>query len=301
MRPEIDVVLAARGGAASRADLFTVVTRNQLDDEVARGHLVAVFPRAYCRPWDLDDPAVLEAAAVHSVGAPVVLSHVNALRRWSLPTPPQRVVHVTVPADRHPMGRRPGLFVHRTRVRLRARTVDGLLTVAPAVAVVRSWPMLTGPEQRGPAIAAVRDRLVGVDDLRAAASAAPGLSGRKRLFELIDLLAAGCESELEIWGHLGVFDVPGLRHGKRQLWVSTAAGPYRADIGYEEERVAVELDGHRFHGGQAQRERDMRRDAALAAMGWLTLRFSHQRLHDDVDGCRRDTLAALAARRRRAS
>jgi very-short-patch-repair endonuclease len=57
------------------------------------------------------------------------------------------------------------------------------------------------------------------------------------------------------------------------------------------------LDGYRFHSGRVQRERDMQRDAALAAAGWLTLRFSHARLHSDVEGCRRDTLAALAARR----
>jgi very-short-patch-repair endonuclease len=43
----------------------------------------------------------------------------------------------------------------------------------------------------------------------------------------------------------------------------------------------------------------MLRDAALASIGWLTLRFSHDRLHDDRAGCVRDALAVLAARRRR--
>ena len=113
------------------------------------------------------------------------------------------------------------------------------------------------------------------------------------------MLDEGCESELEIWGYLGVFDVPGLRHGKRQLWVSTPAGRFRVDIGYEDERVAVELDGARFHADRDQRERDTRRDAAFAAIDWLTLRFTHDRLHADIPGCRRDTLATLSARRAR--
>lgn len=75
------------------------------------------------------------------------------------------------------------------------------------------------------------------------------MKGRAALTRLIDQLTAGCESELELWGYLEVFDAPGLR-----------------------------------------------RDAALASIGWLTLRYSHERLHRDVAGCRRDTLAALAAR-----
>jgi very-short-patch-repair endonuclease len=171
--------------------------------------------------------------------------------------------------------------------------------VAPAVAIVRSWPLIGGPDQRAPAIAAVRDRLVTPDDLRSAESHAPGLRDRAGLHRLVELLEAGCESELEIWGYTGVFDVPGLRHGVRQKAIEIRGAWYRLDLAYVAERMAVELDGSRYHAARRQRERDMQRDAALASIGWLTLRFSHARLRDDVSGCRRDTLATLAARRRR--
>ena len=297
MRPEIDIVLAATGGAASRAALLTAVTRNQLDDEVARGHLVAPFPRAYCRPWDVEEPAVRESAALSSVGRPAALSHLTALRRWGLPVQPGNAIHVTVPARRHPIGRRPGLFVHRARGRVQTRKIGGLLTVNPAVALVRSWPMLSGPDQRAPIIAAARDRLVLPADLRRAASEAVGMPGRRQLNLLIEQIAAGCESELELWGYLSVFDVAGLRHAVRQKVVEAHGRFYRLDMAYDDEQVDIELDGYRFHGGRAQRERDMERDATLAAIGWLTLRFSHARLHEDIDGCRRDALATLAARR----
>ena len=90
--------------------------------------------------------------------------------------------------------------------------------------------------------------------------------------------------------------MPGLDHGVRQRRVTVNGRTYRLDLAYERERVAVEMDGHQWHSSREQRERDMRRDAALAAAGWLTLRFSHRRLHEDVAGCRRDLLAALAAR-----
>ncbi len=299
MRSAIDDVLAALGGAASRAALLTTCSRNQLDDEVARGHLVAVFPRAYCRPWDVDRAPIRERAALASVGAPAALSHLSALRRWDLPAEDSagETVHVTVPISRHPVGRAPGLIVHRTRVPTRVRDVAGVPTVAPASAIVRSWPLVVDTERRTPAITAVRRRLVTPAELRAAGRVAPGLRGRRALASLIDLLEAGCESELELWGHVHVFDYPGLRHAVRQKVVPVQGRYYRLDVAYDEERVAIELDGHRWHSTRAQRESDMQRDAALASIDWITLRYSHARLHHDVAGCRRDTLATLAARR----
>jgi very-short-patch-repair endonuclease len=297
MRPAIDEVLRRLDGAASRAQLRTVVSRNELDDEVRRGRLIALFPRAYCRPWDADQPSVRARAAVASVGWPVALSHLTGLRVYDLAAPDTDTVHVTTTVQRHPVGRVPRLVVHRTRVPTPVRQIRGLPVVAPALAVVRSWPLVAGPDRRAAAIAACRNGLVTPSELAAAADRAIGMPGRTELIALIDLLAAGCESELEIWGYLGVFNVPGLDHAKRQLRVTIGRTRYRLDQAYEEEQVAVELDGDRYHAGRDRREYDRRRDAALAAAGWLTLRFSHERLHHDVAGCRRDTLATLAARR----
>ncbi|MFN2562774.1 MAG: endonuclease domain-containing protein [Jatrophihabitans sp.] len=299
MRSEVDRLLAACGGVASRAALLTVQTRNQLDDEIARRHLIAPFPRAYCRPWDAEVQSTLDRAGLVSVGPPVALSHLSALRRWDLPVPDALPVHVTVPFERHPIGRTPGLVVHRTRVPTPVRLLDGLRIVAPAVAVVRSWPLLPSSTRRAPAIEAVRRKLVTPADLRGAASHTVGMPGRAQLGRLIDALDSGCESELELWGFLHVFDAPGLRHGQRQKIVQVRGRTFRLDLAYDDERVAVELDGYRYHSGRDQRERDMRRDAALASIGWLTLRFSYERLHHDVAGCRRDTLTTLAARRNR--
>ena len=38
------------------------------------------------------------------------------------------------------------------------------------------------------------------------------------------------------------------------------------------------MDGAAFHGSADARERDTRRDVALATLGWVVLRFSCQRL-----------------------
>ena len=58
---------------------------------------------------------------------------------------------------------------------------------------------------------------------------------------------------------------------------------------------ACRARGRRSRPGQ--RERDIRRDAALATLGYLTVRFSHLRLHADPEGCIEELLAILAARR----
>ena len=49
------------------------------------------------------------------------------------------------------------------------------------------------------------------------------------------------------------------------------------DAACEEVQLAVEMDGAAWHGSRDQRERDIRRDALVATVGWQTLRFSFRR------------------------
>lgn len=281
---------------ATRNDLLTVVSGSQLDDEIRRGRLSRVFHRTYCRPWDLELPEIRELAAVASIGAPVVLTATTSLRRWRVLADPPDVVRAAVLSSR--MTRpQPGLVVHRVATLPAAVVLDGAPTARLAPALVASWPLLPPDRRRGHVIDAVRNGRVAVDQLRREVDHATRLPGRRELLELIGLLENGCESELEIWGHLHVFDAPGLRQAKPRHWITAQGGRHRLDLAYVHERVAVEMDGDAFHSSRAQRDRDRRRDAALAGIGWLTLRFTHDRLHHDVDGCRRDTLATLATRR----
>jgi very-short-patch-repair endonuclease len=62
--------------------------------------------------------------------------------------------------------------------------------------------------------------------------------------------------------------------------------------------VGVEMDGAAYHSLPAHRERDLRRDAMLARLGWLIVRFTHQRLHTDAAGVRQELCAILRMRRR---
>ena len=110
------------------------------------------------------------------------------------------------------------------------------------------------------------------------------------------LLAEGCQSELEIWGCLNVLQAPGMPRFTLQHRVVVAGRTFFLDAACEEVRLAVEMDGAAWHGSREQRERDIRRDALLATVGWQTLRFGFTRLTGSPDGCRHDIRAVHAAR-----
>lgn len=295
---DVDTFLSARGGVATRADLVAVLGRHRFDNAVKSGRLTSVFPRVYARPYDADLRDVRRHAALLSVGGSVALSHLTALQLQALPVPEDAPLHVTAYQPRHPRGVPDQLVVHRTRVPLEYRLLDAFPVIRLETALTTSWPLLAGPAQRAPLIDAYRRRLISAARLRQAAEYSWWVKGSRSLRELVSLVLAGCESELELWGYTNVFDVPGLDDGVRQRVVKVGGKKYRLDLAYEAEMLNVELDGRAFHASAEQWKRDIARDLAVAKIGWQTIRLPHERLFGDVDGCRRDVLAVRAARRR---
>jgi hypothetical protein len=154
---------------------------------------------------------------------------------------------------------------------------------------------------RAALLEATRDRYANVALVQQEWAARPELPGRAELGRLLALVRRGCQSPLELYGVLHVFDrltVPPPRH---QVRVVAGGRRYDLDAAWEDVELAVELDGAAFHGSREQREKDLRRDAALAAAGWVVIRFSHQRLTTEPAACRAEIEAAWRARRRRAS
>jgi len=80
----------------------------------------------------------------------------------------------------------------------------------------------------------------------------------------------------------------GLPDPDRQVWVETAAGPFRIDFAYIKYRIGMEPMGRRFHADTW--EQDMARLAALSALDWQVLPYSdfdvRSREHLVVDGVR---------------
>jgi hypothetical protein len=125
-------------------------------------------------------------------------------------------------------------------------------------------------------------------------------AGRAQLVRLLELIVDGCESELEVWGVTRVLPgPPRVPQWVQQYPIRLGNGrSVRLDAAYPQARVAIELDGAAFHGSREARERDLRRDTALAALGWVVLRFSYARLMADPEGCRREIEAVVLSRMR---
>jgi hypothetical protein len=62
------------------------------------------------------------------------------------------------------------------------------------------------------------------------------------------------------------------------------------DLAYPGPRIAIELDGYRYHHGRQRRQRDLARQNELINLGWRVLRFTNE----DVERKAKDTVASVA-------
>lgn len=286
--------LIGERGWTTRSELVGRVDRGSVDAWVAAGRLVRLQPGVYALPAAAADWRTrMDAVALTRRG---IVSHRSALALWELIPVPEGPVHLTVDTARSARGSA-GVVLHRAPdVDEITRRVRGIPVACVERAVVDTWP--TDPVLvRSAAIEAVRARLCTPAHLEHELARRPRLPGRRDLAALVGLLADGCRSELEIWGCLQVLRGPGMPTFVQQREVVVRGERFILDAAYDDVRLAVEMDGAAWHGSRRQRESDIRRDALLAGIGWLTLRFDHSRMTTDPADCRRDLLAVHAARR----
>jgi hypothetical protein len=287
MRATLMQEIRRNQGALDRRAATAVVSVHVLDDAVRSGVVVPLYRGVYVLAGHEMDRSIRWRAALRAVPGSA-LSHTTAVEAWRLlPHGPAVPVHLTIAGDTRRPGRQPGLVVHRRRGFALDSTLTfttGLVVTRPEESAVDAWPMLMDEPRRALVINGVREGRLHVDRLCDALDAQrkPGAAEMRRL---LGLLAGGCQSELEIWGLTQVFDHPSLPPARAQRPVRLRDRTVYLDRAYDDVMVAVELDGAAFHFHPQQRERDMGRDAELASLGWVVLRFSYRRLHDDPAGC----------------
>lgn len=287
-------------GLLTRSAVDARVPAWAFDNACRSGALRRVLPGVYVDAARLRDHDLRRRAALAYAGSGAALSHTTALDQWGLHRQPDDApVHVTVRAA-SALRSRDGVSVHRSRdfgpdPPVVARR--GLAVTHLDRSLVDAWPLLPPGDRREPVIRAVNDRMTTPGRIAAALARSPRLAARAELRDLVALLAAGCRSALEIWGHDHVFAGPGLPTLRRQHPVRLGDRIVFLDVYAERERVGFELDGAAFHGDPEQREADLCRDAALAALGIQVVRFSHRRLVREPGAVRREVLAVLATRR----
>jgi hypothetical protein len=258
---------------------------------VGAGRLVRLHPGWVTLPALAEDWTVRAHAAVGYSGG--VLSHWSALHVHGLLREGVTRLDVTVPRHRRVRTSR-WLRVHRSfRPCGEFRTRD-LAVTSPARALVDTWAVahrhgaMRGSDGvvRDAVFRAVRSGLATVGAIEGELSGRPQLPGRPALAELLGFISAGCQSELEIRGLRDVVTIPGLAVPLLQYRVDLPDGPVRLDAAWPELKIAVEFDGAAFHGRLGNRERDLRRDAALAALGWVVIRFGYRDVTERPGVCR---------------
>ena len=285
----------------STSALAATVGARSIGRWIAAGRLVRLHPGWVTVPECADDWIVrAHAGAGYTGGA---LSHVTALVLHRLVDTEATQLHVTVPAERRVRSSR-GLRVHRSNLVAEVARARGLPVTSVARSLIDTWGeahrtrALRGFDgvARDAVFRATRERRIAVAELQVHVDVRPELPGRTALAELLGFIAGGCESPLEIFAVRHVLAVPGLPPCEQQHRLLLPGGPVRLDAAWPEAKIAVELDGAAFHSSPEARERDLRRDAALAALGWVVLRFSYRRLMQEPEACRKEILAAYRRR-----
>lgn len=301
MRSQVPAVLRAAGGVSTWSALAAATSDSAVDRAVASGAAVLGLPGVLLLADVADDDAARRRAALAYAGDGALLSHTTALQVHGLPLPaPDPVVHVVVPhrrqrrtAREHPVA----VVVHRSRSRPPSTVRGGDPVVALETAVVQSWPLLRGSDQRAPALVAVRRRLTTATALREELQQRRVLPQRPALLRLVEAIADGCRSELELWGYEQVFTGTDFAELRRQVEVVVDGRLAVLDCYDPRAALAIELDGRQYHDSPRDRERDAERDVRLASVGIQTVRFSHRRLTRSPEDCRREALRTQETRR----
>jgi Protein of unknown function (DUF559) len=264
--------------AASEAVLARETSQRSLQRWLSSGRLVRLHPGWVTLPEWAEDWTVRAHAATGYTGG--TLSHTSALAAHGLLDRGSFRLDVSVPPrDRLRSTRR--LRIHRTRRPCGVIMTGGLAATSVARAVVDSWgdahrgrrSARSVDQARNALLRATRERTATVAEIEAELAAVPRLPGLTSLRELLGDARAGSQSQLEILG-LRALAAAGLPRPVLQYEIPLGYCSLHVDAAWPEIRLAVEFDGAVYHSGPDDWQRDLRRDAALAALGWVVLRFS---------------------------
>lgn len=218
-------------------------------------------------------------AAVLACGPGAVLSHRSAAALWGLLKAVEGPVEVSVPTQngRH---RRKGIRVHR-RTALRPGVADGSggeprpapLTVRDLIPVTAPW--LTVEDLRHVVPAHVHRRAIREAEAKRFWLAPRSRGDRTRSEPERDFLALR-----QSYG----FSMPG---------VNERVGRWTVDFLWRAERVIVEVDSWRYHGGSIAFEDDHRRDVDLRRRGYDVRRYTDIQIREQPEQVAADLREAL--------
>jgi hypothetical protein len=236
-------------------------------------------------------------AAVLACGEGAVVSHRSAALLWGIVGGSQARWDITVPANG---GGRSGprvVRLRRTR-RLDPRDVDRLRGV-PVTSLPRTLIDLADDAPALLAKAVHEAEVRRILDVRAVHEAIERTPGRRGLAALrVALGPDGPEPSREAFvaAYLALCAAHGVPRPLVGTFLEADGVTHEIDLLYRDERLMIELDGEAVHHTRRKFHGDRRRDAAFAARGYQTIRYTWERVTSEPSRVAAEVLAILAHR-----
>lgn len=264
-------VIRLLGGVARWNEIECVVTRTQVDAELASGAITRLRRGTYA----VGDLAEVRALAQGCAGT---VSHLSAATHhgWKVKLPPER----------------PTITLPRNRARPRDVEVDVRWRDLSPTQV---WRGVTRPVETvigcardheldvalSVADSALRARDVTRAELLRAAGASPR-TGRARAMRVARIADGRAANPFESCARAIATDVRGL-HVTPQTWIP---GVGRVDLADLALGIVVECESVEFHSDASSLEKDVRRYTACARRGLVVVRFTWKEVMFDAAYCR---------------
>lgn len=280
-------------GLVTRAQLLSLGMSARAIEGRLRGRRMRAVHRGVYRTGGVETPREREMAAVLAAGHGAVVSHRSAawLHGLMVRPPDTHPVEVVVPGRQRV--RRPGILARRVRWPPSATAVlaDGI----PATPVARTLVDLAGVLDAASLERAVaraeRQGLAAREDLVAMIGEAQGRPGVRLLRSVAggmgDLALTRSEAEVRFLQLVRDARLPTPE-------VNAVLLGYEVDFLWRARRMAVEVDGYRFHASRHQFRRDRRRDSRLAAAGIQVIRLSWEQIVEEPLATAAELAQALA-------
>lgn len=255
-----------------------VLAAKLIPERVMRTLYQQVYPGVYA-PWDIVLTARQRAKAawLWSRRRGVVAGNSAAAMLGAKWVSPDLDAELVYGNQKSP----PRLVVHNDTLQPdEVTTVDGMAVTGPARTAFdigrRTRSRVLGVQRLDALANATGVQAVQV---QAVIAAHPGLRGLDRLRLILPLMDRGAESPQESRTRLVLIDA-GLPWPQTQIVVRDRYGEFvgRVDMGYREFKVGIEYDGPQHWTDPKQRQRDIDRQVALAAAGWVIIRVSSELL-----------------------
>lgn len=262
------------------------MTRQQLDVQVKKGHLIRVWYGIYAaaEPNTLGRLTALD----FFMKRPAVACLGTAAALYGFDIEDTTLIHALDPGVR--MRPTTGLMVHQ-RNGAPLQLIAGRLATAPAWTAVEVARELRRPRALGTLDAALHSRWCTRIDLEMAVREQRGRRGIVAVRELLGYADGRAESGMESEARLVMID-HGLPLPELQYEIRGRYGEqWRVDFAWPEARIAAEYESVKWHAGRAEMLRDKTRFAGLQECGWTVIpivvddvRRNPGRLAERIDG-----------------